>query len=320
MANDQAVAKVEATQSERFTAMVIRQFGTTVGRLALTPLQKQLAEHLFIKIDQVLPKLEAKRDKGKADRTVIAWENINQLKLAVDSVYRIDLGLDALIENHIDPIPYWNTAEKRYDLELRIGYAGEDYYRQEMALNQPLGIIYELVYSSDSFKPIKRSATNPVESYQFDIPKPFDRGNVIGGFGYVYYENQAMNFLVIVTEKEFLDSEKRGNKDFWGPHPIPMRYKTLVRRTTAKLGVDPRKVNVSYIAVEAQRDDRGEDEIQDEIAENAGQQLIEMPPQEELETEDAPTCQACNAVLTTEPHICPKKPQQSLTDKSRRFE
>ncbi|MBU2177679.1 MAG: recombinase RecT, partial [Gammaproteobacteria bacterium] len=262
------VTKVQPTVGQRFTSMVVKEFGSQVGALALTPYQQKLASHLFVGIDNQLRNLEAKnQDKGKNAMAPIVWQNINMNKLALDAVHRIELGLDALIPNHIHPIPYWNKRLNKYDLDLRIGYAGKDCYRRKMALDEPVDIIYELVYSKDKFTPIKKSAAAEVESYEFEVSNPFDRGDVIGGFGYIIFDDPRKNKLVLVSKADFDKSKSKAQSDtFWKGHPAEMMFKTLVHRVTSKIPIDPEKVNASMQAVEMQE---AEETADRDIEENA---------------------------------------------------
>src|SRR5690625_2245311 len=146
----------QSTQSERFLVEVENQFTAQAGApMAFTEYEKTLAQHLFLKVDNVLKDLEGKR-KNK-NQAPIVWKNVNMRKLALDAVHRVKLGLDALIPNHIHPIPYFNSSEGKYDLDLRVGYVGKSYYRMQAAVDRPVDITYELVYSNDKFKPIKKS-------------------------------------------------------------------------------------------------------------------------------------------------------------------
>jgi recombination protein RecT len=242
--------------SERFTYAVMKEFNSITGsKLELTPMQKRLAQHLFLRIDAALGELERKRlDKG-TDGTPIVWANINMPKLAIDAMNRIELGLDALIPNHISPIPYFNKRAGKYDLDLRIGYVGKDFYRRAMAIEQPMDIRYELVHENDVFEPIKKSHGNAVESYKFQIEKPFNRGKIVGGFAYIIFKDESKNTLIIVTEEDFKKSESKAqSKEFWGGYPVEMRYKTLVTRATSKLQIDSEKVNAAFLAVEKEED------------------------------------------------------------------
>lgn len=248
---DKTLQVKEPAISARFTAAVVKEFNSTISNIELSPYQRKLAQHLYIKIDETLKLLEAKRVSSNQKKSPITWENINMNKLALDAVHRVELGLDALIPNHISPIPYFNSKLKKYDLDLRVGYSGKDYYRRQMCTDPPLDIIYELVHKTDKFKPIKRTHDKPVESYAFEITEPFSRGEVVGGFAYIKYGDQTKNQLVIVTKADFDKSKKRAmTQDFWGQHEAQMQFKTLVLRATDKLAMDPKKVNASFNIVE----------------------------------------------------------------------
>jgi len=285
----QGATQLIETNSTKFVAAVSRQFAAEIGSaLAFTEYEKTLAQHLFVKIDNSLKEFEAKRNDQ--NKPAYIWANVNMNKLAIDAVHRVNLGLDALIPNHIHTIPYLNGATKKYDIDLQIGYAGKDFYRRDAAIDKPVGVIYELVYSTDVFKPHKKSLNNQIESYEFEITNPFNRGNVIGGFGYVMYAEPRNNFLVIVTEDDFKKSESAAkSKEFWNKYPVEMRFKTLVNRTTAKLNLDPRKVNSkSYAYVEGQEQ---EDRVQREIAEHANSEVIDINPEDAKFTDAEPTAE-----------------------------
>ena len=273
------------TNSTKFVAAVSKHFAAEIGTvLAFTEYEKTLAQHLFLKVDAALKEFEAKRtDQNKPAYT---WANVNMNKLALDAVHRVNLGLDALIPNHIHPIPYLNGATKKYDMDLQIGYVGKDFYRRTAAIDTPIGIIYEPVYSTDTFKPCKKSIKNEIESYEFEVTNPFARGEVIGGFGYIMYPDPRKNVLVIVTEADFVKSKNAAKSaDFWTKHPIEMRFKTIVNRTTSKLNLDPRKVNAKSYAYVDHQDQ--EERVQREIAEHANGEIIDVetePEQAQLET------------------------------------
>lgn len=279
--------KTVATQSERFLANVEQQFAAEAGApIAFTDYEKALAQHLFLKVDNVLKDLEKKRQDGGKDKVApYSWQNVNMRKMALDAVHRVKLGLDALIPNHIHPVPYFNRREGKYDIDLRVGYVGKAYYRMEAAVEKPKDVVIELVYSSDYFKPLKKSFNNSIESYEFDIKNPFDRGNIIGGFGYLSFEDPSKNKLILVSEADFEKSRKAAQSDtFWSKYPIEMRYKTLVHRVTEKLAVDPKKVNAaSYAYVENQE---SETEARREINENANKEIIDIDPEVSEEIED----------------------------------
>ena len=262
--------KSEETYSQRFTAMVVREFGSQVGTLELSPYQQVLAKHLFIGIDKALRDQEAKRVKDGRDTMPLVWSNVNMQKLAIDAVHRIELGLDALIPNHIHMVPYWNKKLNKYDLDLAIGYVGKDYYKREMAIEKPVNIIYELVHETDTFKPLMKSATNEIESYEFAVNNAFQRGPVIGGFGYIMYEDPTKNKLVLVSKDSMNKSKGLAKTNtFWSAYEENMQMVVVVRRVTAELKVDPKKVNASYMAVEY-------DDNRAEIERSANQDVIDI--------------------------------------------
>lgn len=284
MSNQNEVAV--KTNSERFMNNIQAQFAAEAGSpVAFSDYEKALAQHLFLKLDSVLQDFEAKRiNSGKTNQTPYTWHNINMRKLSLDAVHTVQLGLDALIANHIHPVPYYNGKEKKYDLDLRVGYVGKAYYRMEAAVEKPKDVVIELVYSTDHFKPKKKSFSNNIESYEFEITNPFDRGNIIGGFGYLVYEDPAKNKLILVSEADFEKSRKAAKGDtFWSKHPVEMRYKTLVHRVTEKLQIDPKKVNASYLYVENKD---SEEEVKREINENANKEIIDV---EYTEPNEQPT-------------------------------
>jgi len=275
------IAKKTKTASERYSDMVLKEFSALSGEVVVFDQnQKRLAQHLFVKADASLKTLEAKRvSDNKTAMLPYTWTNINLTKLAVDSVHRIEIGLDALIPNHLSMIPYWNKHLKKYDLDLQIGYVGKDFYRRKMAYDSPVDIIYELVHESDIFEPIKKSQGIDIESYKFEIKQPFRRGNIVGGFGYIVYKDPTMNKLVIVTEAEFKESEALSKGGFWKKSPKAMRYKTIVNRATDKILIDPDKTSVSFFEVEKQ-------ENGDEFDESDDEQIIDVDFEEKQPEND----------------------------------
>lgn len=310
MSDKQKTTALE-TVSTKFVAEVERQFTAEMGTaLAFTEYEKTLAQHLFLKVDAALKALEDKRlQRADANSvTPYTWNNVNLPKLALDAVHRISLGLDALIPNHIHPIPYFNSKLKKYDLDLRIGYAGKDYCRRKLAVEEPVEVIYQLVYETDKFKPIMKSLSNEIEGYEFEITQPFNRGKVVGGFGYIRYEDPRKNRLVIVTERDFKKAEQGAKtKDFWGEEKWreEMMFKTIVHRVADKLPLDPRKVNAkSYAYIEAQEAD---DDIQREIDEHANKTVIDVTAEHvDIETGEV-MAPGATEPPATEPEV-PKAP------------
>ena len=269
-----AVEAPQANMSERFMQKVIHEFSGSVGEFQITEYQRQLIQGYFIGVDRALKTAEAERVRKnennrdhKYDNAVpVTWANVNMADLALDVVHYARLGLDTMQANFITPIPYLNKKAGRYDINLMLGYNGIKYIAEKFALCPPKSVTIELVYSTDNFKPYKKGRDNDVESYDFEITNPFDRGHIIGGFGYIEYDDPKKNELVLMSMK---DIEKRkpeyASANFWGGKANEwkngkkvevdkdgwldeMCRKTLIREVYSPKHIllDPRKVDDSY--------------------------------------------------------------------------
>ena len=234
--------KKDTAVSVRFVEEVEKQFGQEMGTdIVFSDHQKKLAQHLFLKADSALKEFESKRNGSKTPYT---WKNVNLNNLAIEAVHKVNLGLDALMKNHIHVIPYFNGKNKKYDLDLQTGFKGMLYIAQKYALNPPKTITIELVHENDHFKVLKSNLEREVEGYEFEIENPFNRGKVSGGFAYIQYEDSTKNELVILTEEDFKKAKDAApTKKVWDAWPEKMRYKTIARRVSDKIDLDPEKVN-----------------------------------------------------------------------------
>lgn len=269
--------KKDTAVSVRFVEEVEKQFGQEMGTdIVFSDHQKKLAQHLFLKTDSALKEFESKRNGSKTPYT---WKNVNLNNLAIEAVHKVNLGLDALMKNHIHVIPYFNGKNKKYDMDLQTGFKGMLYIAQKYALNPPKKIVIELVHENDHFKPLKSNFERDVEDYEFEVDNPFNRGKVIGGFAYIQYEDSTKNELVILTEADFQKAKDAApTKKVWDAWPEKMRYKTIARRVSDKIDLDPEKVNAQSMIHE---ETAGvEAEANREIAENANSQTIDIDSEE----------------------------------------
>lgn len=294
------ITKTTVTQSERFLSNVERQFTAQLGRTReMNPLEQRLTQHMFLSVDQALKKAEADRAKNpkQANRKPYTWDNVNLTKLATDTTHRVSLGLDALVPNHISPIAYWNSALGQYDIDLRIGYVGRSYVAKKFAVDTPVAIIHHLVYDTDEFEALPHSVNRDVESYRFKINNPFDRGEIIGGFGYIIYDDPRKNRLVLVTMRDFNRSKAASKSDFWKNNDVEMHLKTVHHRTADKIVIDPSKVNAEVLDSARQDDPLYALEAKQERvtieAETTSQQVIEL--------DEEPTEEPIETVVTTAP-------------------
>lgn len=307
--------KGELSMSERFTNSVIKEFGGNVsGALSVTDYQRQLIQGYFIGIDRALKAAEDERIRKnerntdhKYDNTLpVTWQNVNMTDLALDLVHYARMGLDMMQENMLFPIPFKNNKKNCYDINLMEGYNGKRYIAEKYAIEVPKAVTVEVVYSTDRLTPIKKSASHSIETYEFEITSPFDRGQIVGGFAYLEFAEPTKNELIIMSMK---DIEKRKPKyasaNFWGGKTYEngkqvdvegwldeMVRKTLIREAygAKHLPRDPKKVDDNYQHMKMREAHYAEMEAQTEIAENANTVLIdtthaELTPPHDVDAE-----------------------------------
>ena len=302
-----AEVATEESYSARFTDMVINQFnGNVAGGLQITDYQRQLIQGYFIGIDRSLKNAEEARirknennkDHNYDNKLPINWNTVNLTALALDIVNYARMGLDMMQQNHLFAIPYKNNKVQNYDVTLMPGYNGIKYIAEKYAIDKPSAVTVELVYSTDTFKPLKKSRSNSVESYEFEINNAFDRGEIIGGFGYIEYPDPLNNKLIIMTMK---DIQKRkpeyASAEFWGGKKKSwqngksvevetdgwfetMCIKTLYREVySAKhMPRDPKKIDDAYQHMKLTEARIAQMQTQEEIIESANQMPIDITP------------------------------------------
>lgn len=320
------------SNSEAFTNKVLKEFGGSVaGAIQVTDYQRQLIQGYFIAIDRSLKMAEQKRmskNEGNRDHKwdnndPIGWGTVDLNALALDVVHYARMGLDMMQDNHLSAIPFKDNSRKAqtgtqiYTVNLMPGYNGIQYIAEKYALEKPVAVTIELVYSTDTFKPLKKNRENRVESYEFEINNAFDRGEIVGGFGYIEYEDPAKNKLVIMTLKDILKRKpEKASGEFWGGKKTvwadgkktevetegwfeEMCLKTIKREVYSAKNMprDPKKIDDAYQYMRMQEVRMAEMEAQEAIDANAGQTVIDMPTETPRE---APQRPAQPAFLTDE--------------------
>lgn len=320
----QALANTEQTEkqtivtpSQRFTSLVINEFGAaTASTIALSDKQKRLIQGYFVIIDRLLKDAEAKRVSKNASNSnhqydnniPCDWQHINMSELALDAVHAARMGLDMQEEAHLYPIPFANKAKGIYNIAFMEGYAGKQYKAMKYALVPPKAVTIEVVYSTDIFKPIKKSRANVCDTYEFEITLPFDRGEIVGGFGYIEYDDTSKNELVIMTLSDIKKRAAKGSTEFWGTKMTgkqavvwengrkvtkdaegwsdEMVRKTIVREVYSKkhIPIDPAKIDDDFQYLKEREVEYVQAEIDAEAAENANTIPIDIqsPAPQEL--------------------------------------
>lgn len=301
----------QANMSERFTQKVLMEFGSSVsGAMEVTNYQKRLIQGYFIMIDRALKIAEEERlrknnsnSDHKYDNDLpVTWNNVNLNDLALDLVHYARMGLDMQQDAMLYPIPYRNSKRNCYDITLMEGYNGIRYTALRYALETPIGETVELVYSTDTFVPHKKDSAHPVAIYEFQINNPFDRGEIVGGFGYLEFAEPARNELIIMPLKDILKRKPEyASANFWGGKSTEwqtvdgkrkkveiekegwyeeMCRKTLIREiySAKHLPRDPQKIDDAYQYMKAREARYAEIRAQAEIDAQANTIPIDTTP------------------------------------------
>jgi len=269
-----ALQKQTVTPSERFTAMVMKQFAALAGAMPeLTGYQKRLIQNYFISTDMALKAAEEKRlkkSKQYQDAVSVTWDNVNLEDLSMDVVAYSKVGLDPALSNHLSLIPYKNNKTAKYDIGFLEGYRGKELKARKYGFEVPDNVIVEVVYKNDHFKPLKKDARRDVESFEFEVSEnPFDRGEIVGGFYYhEHYEEPRKNKLMFYNLAEI---EKRkpeyASPEFWGGEKdkwengqkvgkekvegwfVEMVWKTLFRMAYNIIPIDGEKIDDNLMRI-----------------------------------------------------------------------
>ena len=315
--NTPAVVAAAPSASQRFTDVIMREFTDSTGMTKLTPHQKNLIQGYFIGCDNALRTAEAKRQKdadGKGDwaqkaaaTTPYTWNNVNiDGKLAQRVVVYAKLGLDMTLPNHLFPIPYMNGKNGKYDLNFQEGYRGKEIKTKKYSFYTIKNMRYELVYSNDEFKVGKKDAFHTQDTYEFNIKNPFDRGELVGGFAYIEFDDPQRNILLIMSKA---DIEKRHavakSQDFWKKWYDEMALKTVVSAACGKVTLDPEKIDPDFRIMQQAESDAAEAELAEEIRQNANRQTINVTP---VEPEPAFIPERTQAMQQTAPKVVVPEP------------
>lgn len=318
-----AQAEKKPSASERFTMMVMREY-QSIGAHEFTEREQRLIRNYFICIDQMLQRTEAERLRRNQnnrnhnyDNTLpYSWSTIDLPQLAQDLAHYARVGLDMMEDNTLFPIPYKNSKGNMYTITLMEGYNGIRYQAEKYALDPFRSVTVEVIYEHDIFRPIKKSASNPVEGYEFEIPQPFDRGAPIGVFGYIEFEDSSKNKLVIFSTADVMKRKpKYASPEFWGGTKevtengervtkvidgwVPEMYEKTMKREiygSKRIPRDPSKIDESYQYIRQRESQYADLVVEAEVVENGNGAPVTLPeapraieqPKPQVEVPEAP--------------------------------
>lgn len=225
MVESKEVGKVKGTSvSTRFLAMVESNFkegSSTV--VQFNEQQKRIASNYFIFCDVALKAAKekwVKKSGSYKSKHPPEWANVDMEALAITVVSNSRLGLDPAVKNHVALTPYYNKATGKFTITALHGYRGIQLVAKKYGLDEetPDSVTVELVFSNDTFTVNKKDADNETESYEFKVPSPFDRGEVVGGFWYHSFKRSPeKNRLMVYDRKAILKRRPSySSPDFWG--------------------------------------------------------------------------------------------------------
>ncbi|MDE6477581.1 MAG: recombinase RecT [Mycoplasmoidaceae bacterium] len=265
----------QITISEKFADTVIKNLNELTHGIQVTTEQKNLIAGYFLAIDTTL--------KEHPDN--LTWKDVNLQKLAPSLANKAALGLDMNIKNTLFAIPYKNKSTGLVIVDLQVGYEGEKYLAMKFSKRNIKDICIELVHENDTFQVIKKDAQRPYDNYIFEINNPFDRGDIIGAFGYVSYDDPQYNKIVTLSKVEIIKRKACSKSEkFWGKWYDQMCKKTMIKETCRQIEVDAEKIKEYKYLLDFK--EKEEVEQCQEAANNEIQQNIETQEIIDIDVED----------------------------------
>lgn len=253
-------AVVIKSMSESFVSKIIKE-GVGNPDFSVTPVQRNLIQGYFVAMDHTLTQ------QG------IPWKDvIVDYKLAQDLMVCAQLGMDMRAEGMLYAVPRKdNHAGGKIRFTIQKGYKGRVFMAQKYAIGKLLDIDVHLVYENDEFTPHFRDANHPYDTFEFNPPRNcfVDRGNMVGGFAYISYENPAQNKLVVMSKAD-IDKRKAVamSTKIWDKWPEEMAIKTIYIQAAKTVPLDPSKIDSTYRASQVLDQEQADAETMQDIAVN----------------------------------------------------
>lgn len=280
----EATKSVIQSASARFTNAIAENFEQSFGgKVVFSEKERQLGRNLFSHITQSLNTQELRRLESSSGNNIAPynWGNIDMEDLSIAAYSIIRLGVDAMTDDHVYIIPYFNRVKGKYIVNLRLGYKGKMNYKIRFSKPAIQKYKIELIYSTDKFSVTKEG---DYETYSLEITNPFNRGKIIGGFGYLLSD---IDSRVVLMSLEDMDKRKKKAKGgtFWNEWTEEMYYKTLVHYVSNQIRVDPDKIQEYRAEIEYVENDTKETiDITSEVNASINsddQELLPFEPDEE---------------------------------------
>lgn len=228
--------KTELSIAQRFTNSVVKAYGDVAKGVEITPKEMKLISGYYIKLCDTIV--------GQPGSKIQDWKQVRLKELSTTLAHMAKLNLDMSL-GHLSFMPFEYKSTNTYNLAPVISASGYEYIAKTYGLDPPKQAVVELVYESDSFSIIKKDNSHPCDSYTFSVTNPFNRGKIIGGFGYLEFKDKSKNFILAMSIEEILKYKPKFAKDsFWsGENSKKMYEKTIAKQLFKRVKLDPDKVN-----------------------------------------------------------------------------
>ena len=259
-----AEEKTKLTPAKQFSNMLAPAFETHFG-IVPTDNEISLMASYFFGIEKTIINSEG----------YYKMADVDTVQLKRDLIHYARLGYDCNVNDMLSFMPRKDGKTglvKMLPIEGKAGliYKADKFCDEE---NKPIDYKVELVYSTDEFTMLKSDFDNVGDSYTFKITNPFNRGDLVGGFGYLIYKDKSKNKLLEMSISEIMryKPEKASDK-FWGKWKEKMCIKTITKQLFKLVKLNPDKMSMyseSLNVIENSDMDMLAMDVQDEIVENA---------------------------------------------------
>lgn len=281
--------EIELSKTVKCAVYLAEEFKVNDNK-AVTPAQQHILQGYADSIARCIDNFKPSKDNKE-----LKWSNIDYSKLRKAVYVNAHLGLDMWQENMLSIVPFYNKTTQKYELSLMRGYNGIKYLAEKYSKDKIVNITTELIYEKDKFVAVKKDINNEKESYIFEVTDIFNRGAVVGGFGYIEYEDSRRNKLILMTRAE-MDKRKPkyASAEFWGgDKPIyenrqktdkvehiegwkdEMYLKTLIRYVCNQRNIPLDPAKIGDLFVEAER-------LELEVKERLDSMEQEEPQEQEI--------------------------------------
>lgn len=232
---EKTAKKDTLSMAERFTNAIVKSYGDIAKDIEVSKKQLQLISNYYVKLDEMIK---------NPDTKIQSWSQVRLPELATTLAHMAKLNLDMAL-GQLSFVPFKHKDTNTFDLVPVISAKGYEYIAKTYGIEAPKHYIVELVYSTDRFSITKRDSNHECDTYTFEIKDPFNRGEIVGGFGYVEFKDKKKNFVLAMSKEDILKYKPQFAKDsFWtGENGKKMYEKTIAKQLLKRIALDPDKVN-----------------------------------------------------------------------------